>query len=131
MLEMVPNLADTIVHERRSRISRQRLVLDRQKTVLAEFLLAPLRPEFTRGLRGAVASLRHADGHEQLGISEQERNFVDLLVADRLADTFVHHRLVGVAAVRPLGLDYQQRDAVDEADDIGPPRARTIGCEQL
>src|SRR3546814_1238274 len=96
----------------RRRHTRCALVTGVQTCALPIFLLAPLRPEFSRGSGGAIAAVSHANRQQQMGIGEQVRDFLLPLVADRLAYAFVHHRLVGITAVGPLGLDRSEERRV-------------------
>src|SRR3546814_21084015 len=73
------------LQDRRARIGFLRDVLNLAEMVLGKLLLAPLRPEFSRGSGGAIAAVSHANRQQQMGIGEQVRDFLLPLVADRLA----------------------------------------------
>jgi hypothetical protein len=44
---------------------------------------------------------------------------------------YFNHRTVRIAAVRPLGLDHDERDTVDIAHHIGPPRPGAVAGDKL
>ncbi|EVT88852.1 hypothetical protein Z046_29310 [Pseudomonas aeruginosa VRFPA09] len=51
------------------------------------------------------------------------------LVAQALRNAFVDCRAFLCIAIRALGLDYDQRNAIDEANDIRPARFHTAAAE--
>ena len=68
---------------------------------------------------------------QQLGVGEKLRNLVVPLVTQILADSLVDRRFLGLAALRPLGFDHRQRQAIDVTDQIGNPAVRAVRGQHL
>ncbi|MBA7583177.1 hypothetical protein ES708_25117 [subsurface metagenome] len=81
----------------------------------------PDGPELGLCAGGAEFGVVYGQCHDDLAIDKQPRYFFRFLVADHLADGLVHRlALAGHHQIRALALDYHQRDAIHEADQVRP-----------
>ena len=130
-LEIAAQLRRSVRKDRLLDMIAHREVLDLAEIRFVEFLLPPSRPELLGGFGRGVTAIGAAEGKEKLGIREQLRYLVDLLVADVLADPLINHGFVGIAGIGPLGLDHNQWKPVHETNQIGPPRMGSARGQHL
>ena len=126
-VEVISQRSGLALKQRSANRGCERCILERQHVRIVKLFLSPLGPKFGRCVRGAVAALGLADGHQQLGIGKQVGDFVRPLVAQVLADALGHHglgRVTAAACFGSLGLDHHERDAVHVGHHIG----RAVVC---
>ena len=103
--------------------SSERKVLDLAEMGFIELFFVPIRPELALCFSGAIATVSHADGKQELRKGKELGYLVLLLVADGLANPFLHHGAVGIATIRSLGLDHDEGNAVHVCHKVRPPCA--------
>ena len=86
---------------------------------IVQVLFSPYRPERPRGASRSVLGLVTRQGHEHLAVKKELGDTLLFLIVGQLINGQINGLFLGLSIGGALALHDNQRDAVDEQDDIG------------